>query len=123
MVYSPFDNAIENSIPIYATSFWPPIISERKSIPFRNYDLPAQFKFLNIDKPIAEKVNQLQRAAYSITNTESYKIFKDMKITHIFISGFLTGKLVHIYQNSQFVELIYYNTVPNQGTSLVYKLK
>lgn len=119
LIYSPFDD----SVPNYLTSFWVPIVSERKSIPFRNYNISGQFNFLSIDIPITEKVSQLQKAAYSITDSTSYNIFKDMKITHIFISGFLVGKLFNVYQNAPFVELIHYNTVPDQGTALVYKVK
>ena len=76
-----------------------------------------------MDKPITEKVRELQMAAYTINDPESFKIFKDMKITHVFISGFLSGKLLNTYQNSPYVELIYYNTQPNSGTAMVYKLK
>lgn len=122
-LFSPFDNADENAVPNYVTSFWVPIVSERKSLPFRNYDIPGQFKFLNMDEPITGKVGQLQKAAYSIGDSQSYNIFKDLRITHIFVSGFLSGKLFNTYQNSPYVELIYYNTQPNSGTAMVYKLK
>ena len=122
-MFSPFDNADENAVPNYVTSSWVPIVSERKSLPFRNYGIPGQFRFLHMDEPITEKVRELQMAAYTIGDSESFKIFKDMRITHIFISGFLSGKLLNTYQNSPYVELVYYDTQPNSGTAMVYKLK
>lgn len=123
LIYSPFDNSKDNAIPDYLSSFWVPAVSERKSIPFRNFSEAVQFKFINIDNPITEKVNQLQKAAFSISDSESYNIFKDMKITHIFVSGFLSEKLYNIFQSSTFVELIHYDTIPDQGTALIYRVK
>lgn len=117
LIYAPFDNTKENSYPIYLTSFWVPIVSERKSILFRNYNLRGSFKFTHIDKSIEEKVAELQQAAYTINNPESYKVLKDMKITHIFISGFIAPKLINIYINSRYAELKHYELEPNfQGT-------
>ncbi len=113
LIYAPFDNAKENSDPIYLTSFWVPIVSERKSILFRNYNLGGSFKFTHIDKSIKEKVADLQQAAYTINNPESYKVLKDMKITHVFISGFIAPKLINIYNNSRYAELKHYELEPN----------
>jgi hypothetical protein len=124
LIYAPFDDTGKH--PIYGTSFWVPIVSERKSILFRNYDLGGSFKFRNIDNPIKEKGNHLQQAAYSISNQESYKVFKDMGITHIFISACLSFNLHDMYQGSPFVERIHYSFNPNElyeGTALVYKVK
>ncbi|GEM_PF-3098804 len=127
LLYAPFDNAKEKPDPIYQTSFWVPIVSERKSILFRNYDLSGSFKFTHIDKPIKEKVSLLQKAAFSISNPESCKMFKDMKITHIFISAFLSPRLYDMYQDSPFVELAHYDLEPQEnGSSIgafVYKVK
>ncbi|OHB38846.1 MAG: hypothetical protein A2Y09_10300 [Planctomycetes bacterium GWA2_39_15] len=122
-IYAPFDEAKENSVPSWVTSFWVSVVSERKSLPFRNYYMDVQFKFLNLDKPITEKVNQLQKATYSIIDPESYKTLRGMKITHIFISAFLSEKLFGTYQKSSFVELVHYDSVPNQGTALIYRVK
>lgn len=123
LVYAPMDDSKENAVPRYFISFWVPIVSERKSIIFRNYWQPRYFNFISIDKPIEEMVNQLQVAAYSLNNAESYKIIKDTNITHIFVSAFLAQKLFNIYNNSPFLELQHYASIPNQGTSLVYKVK
>ena len=125
LIYAPFDAT--GKYPIYGTSFWVPTVSERKSIIFRNYDLSGSFKFTHIDKPIKEQVSLLQKAAFSISDPESYKIFKDMKITHIFISAFLSPKLCNLYQDSPFVELAHYTLEPQKdGSSIgafVYKIK
>jgi len=127
LLYAPFDNTKENPDPIYQTSFWVPIVSERKSIIFRNYDLGGSFKFRDIDNPIKEKVSLLQKAAFSISDPESCKIFKDMKITHIFISAFLSPKLCNLYQDSPFAELVHYTLEPQEnGSSIgafVYRVK
>lgn len=125
LIYAPFDNTGKH--PIYGTSFWVPIVSERKSILFRNYNLGGSFKFRNIDNPIKEKVSLLQKAAFSISDPESCKIFKDMKITHIFISAFLSPKLCNLYQDSPFAELVHYTLEPQEnGSSIgafVYRVK
>lgn len=127
LLYAPFDNAKENPDPIYRTSFWVPVVSERKSILFRNYDLGGSFKFRDIDNPIKEKVPLLQKAAFSISDPESYKIFKDMKITHIFLSAFLSPRLYDMYQDSPFLELAHYDLEPQKnGSSIgafVYRVK
>ena len=123
LIYAPYDNAQNNPIPEYIISYWIPVVSERKAIIFRNYYHSVQFKFLNLDKTIDKKIKQIQDAAYTIMDEKSYKIFKDMKISHIFISGFLSGKLLSAYQNSPFVELVFYNTLPDHGTALVYRVK
>lgn len=113
LIYAPFDNAKENSDPIYLTSFWVPIVSERKSILFRNYNLGGSFKFTHINKSIEKKVAELQQAAYNINNPEFHKVLKDMKITHIFISGFIAPKLINLYINSRYAELKHYELDPN----------
>lgn len=123
LIFAPFDNSNPQKVPNYWTSFWVPVVSERKSIIFRNYEIPGQFKFSDIGSPITDKVKLLQQAAYSISNPESYKVFKEMKVTHIFVSAFITGALYNDYQNSQFVELVHYDTMPDQGTAFVYKVK
>ncbi len=106
LLYAPFDDTDKKTSEIYQTSFWVPIVSERKSILFRNYNWSGGFKF-DSNQAIREKVKQLQKAAYTISNPESYKVFKDMGITHIFLSELLSPELYAVYQSSPFVELIH----------------
>lgn len=122
LIYAPFDE--NNKIPDYVTSYWTPIISERKSILFRNYRLSSLFRFRNTN--IRERVDTLQKASYSIDNPESYKVLKDNGITHIFISALLSFNLYDMYQNSPFVERVHYSFKKEElqeGTSFVYKVK
>ncbi|MBM4053825.1 MAG: hypothetical protein FJ264_03950 [Planctomycetes bacterium] len=122
VIYAPFDK--NNFCPDYVTSYWVPIISERKSILFRNYQMSSLFRFRNTN--IREKVKALQTAAYSIGEPESYKIMKDNGITHIFISALLSYHFHDIYQNSPFVERVHYSFKKEEaleGTALVYKVK
>jgi hypothetical protein len=106
LLYAPFDDTEKKSSEIYQTSFWVPIVAERKSFLFRNYDLSGSFKF-DSNRFMKEKVNRLQHAAYTISDPESYKILKEVGITHIFLSDRISLKLIDSYQSSPFVELIH----------------
>lgn len=123
LIFTPSDNSKPQKYPEYLTSYWVPVIAERKSVYFRNHWIPGQFKFIDMDIPLTEKVNKLQEAAYDISKSESYKLIKDMNISHIFVSACVSGTLYNIYNESSFLELVHYNTLPEQGTALVYKVK
>lgn len=123
LIYSPLDNKEKDAFPGYLTVNWVPIVSERKSMLFRNYNISSQFKFLNMDSGISDKISQLQDAIYSINSSGSYKVLKEMDITHIFISALLTGNLYNDFSQSPYVELLHHVTVQEQGTALVYKVK
>lgn len=123
LIFSFSDNSKPQKYPDYLTSFWAPIIAERKAVYFRNYFIPGQFKFFDFKIPITDRVNKLNEAVYSISNPESYKTIKDMKITHIFVSGCVSEVVYNEYNQSPNVELVHYTTVAEQGTALVYKVK
>ncbi|MGR3316947.1 MAG: hypothetical protein ACUZ8O_00485 [Candidatus Anammoxibacter sp.] len=128
LIYVPFDNTKGVCVPKFKTSFWPPVVSERKSVIFRNYSSPTQFKFISDDRHMMQKkIDRLQQAAYTISNPESYKTFKDMGITHIFISSYIAANLLTTYQNSPFVELVHMELkMRNKKTAsgaLVYRVK
>lgn len=129
LIYAPFDISNDIAKPIHATSFWLPIISEKRTVLYRNYDIPGAFKFLSKKrKTVENEVKLFQQAAYSLNKPESYKVFKDFGVTHIFVSSALAPVFYEPYNNSPYVEMIHYDQeiINEQGdynVSFLYKLK
>lgn len=105
----------------YWSSDWFPLIAERRAISNRSLDT-ADFQMKIIDKGLINR-NELLDVYNNILQPSAYDILKKSNITHIFVSALQTGRLMQDYQKASFLQLAHYYSIPNLGTSVIYKVK
>ncbi|MDO8140144.1 MAG: hypothetical protein Q6358_01475, partial [Candidatus Brocadiales bacterium] len=105
----------------YWSSDWIPLIAERRAISSRSLDT-ADFQMKIVDTGLINR-NELLGVYNNILQPGAYDILKKSNITHVFISALQTGNLIQDYQKASFLELAHYYSIPNLGTTVIYKVK
>lgn len=110
--------ALPNGVQFFC-SYWVPAVSERRAVNARGLG----GDHIPIPQDLTEKIKQLGNAFYNIQSSGVYEMLKTNGVTHIFVSALLAGQLIESYSKVHFLELVYYKSVPNQGTALIFKVK
>ncbi len=110
--------ALPNGVQFFC-SYWVTAVSERRAVNARGLG----GDHIPIPQDLTEKIEQLGNAFYNIQSPDVYETLKRNNITHIFVSALLAGQLIESYSKVHFLELVYYKSVPNQGTALIFKVK